>query len=86
MPSRINSMEPAFGTQEERRKFLDHLVKEMRFTQQDISQKSRYGIDTVKAWFSENEARRRAIPDRAMALLLQSTNTSEEAFRQIIGR
>ena len=84
MPSRINSMEPAFGTQAQRRKFLDYLCNTLRFTQRDISAKSLYGIDMVKAWFSESEQRRRPVPDRAMALLLKDCSITKEAFLEII--
>ena len=70
----------AFGSQEDRRAFLRHL-RERGFSLQELAEMSMYEIDTVKAWFSKSEGRRRDISGRALALIVSRTGYTIAGYR-----
>lgn len=73
-----------YGTQEHRLRFLKHLRDNSRYTSHQLAEASGYSVDAVKSWFSNSESRRREIPDRAMAVLLQRVGYTEAAYRQAV--
>lgn len=70
----------AFGDQPQRLKFLRYLRDEARYTNEDIATASGYGLDTVKAWFSDSPSRQRPIKDRALKLIMANLNITPEAY------
>ena len=85
MPSTQQAPAPdAFGTQEERTKFITHLRDVRRLTQSDIAIYAGYGLDSVKAWTADNPSRKRDIPDRALAMLLYKLGMSGSHYLAII--
>lgn len=80
-----SALKPAvvdYGPQERRLRFLRHLRDNDRHTNEDLASSSGYTLDAVKSWFSNSNARRREIPDRAMALLLTNTGYTKAAYER----
>lgn len=78
------SSTPSFGTDADRLLFLHYLRDDMRFTQEDLATRALHSVDTVKAWFSENEHRKRACKDRSIQLLLNTLGLTETDYWVIV--
>lgn len=76
--------EPDYGTPAQRLKFVRYLRDHLRFSLEDISERSLYSVDSVKAWLSESDKRSRDCPKRAVALMLKNLRLTEADYWTIV--
>lgn len=81
-----NKDKPFYGTAEDKLKFLRYLRDEQRFTMEDLATKSLHSVETVKAWFSTNQQRKRPVSDRAVSLVLNSLSLNEGQYWVVVKR
>lgn len=77
---------PSFGTADDKLKFLRYLRDDQRFTMEDLATKSLHSVETVKAWFSSNPQRKRAVSDRAMSLILNELSLNTDQYWVVVKR
>lgn len=75
--------EEDLGTSADRLHFVEHL-RDRGFSLQELASMSYHGLDTVKAWFSKNPARKREVSARAVALLMQHTGYSLTSYKAAV--